>query len=771
MPDANGPFKYIQPSFASGEISPFLEARVDLTKYRIGAAELTNFFVDYRGGATSRPGTEFVGRCIYSDTAVRLIKFQFGVEQTYVLEFGHEYMRVITGGGYVLEPRKDVTNITNATHGLVTSEDHGFANGDWVFFDSVNGMLDVNLRTFIVASATTDNFRLNDLNGNPLNTTGYGAYTDDGHVSRIFTMEMPYLSQSLPTLKFAQSADVMTLVHPSYRPRDLTRTDHHVWTLTLVDFEASIEPPENLVGTPETSGATGYLYAVTAVSDDFGDESLQSEVVLINGDDFADPGSKWNKITWDAVDGAGYYNVYRAPAVASEPVPDGALLGLVGATEGLEFVDNNITPDFSSTPPKHKNPFELPNYPGVVTYFQQRKFFAATRERPASIWATQVGAFHNMNKSLPVRPSDAIEQTLAALEVNSIEAMVPMPGGLVVLTAGGAWQVSGDGQGGPITPMDFNAQPQAYNGTSHLPPITVGHEILYVQARGSTVRDLSYNFFANIYTGADMSILSSHMFTGFQMREWAYAEEPFRMVHVVRDPDGNLLNFTFLKEQELYAWTRYETDGSFRSICSVPEEDEDAIYVVVNRTVGGQTVKYVERFFSRLFETVADARCLDCATAYPAGTRVTCPRLEYLEGRTDVYALADGVVRGPFTVVNGRVTLPVVASNVVVGLPYEARLKTLRLELGEPTVQGKKKRIANLTIRMHNTRGLKYGADFDTMFDVKGIQTGPLFSGDREVHMQSTWNMEGQICLKVTSPLPATILGVIPEIAMGDMDK
>ena len=108
----------IQSSFNSGEWSPKLYARVDLTKYRSGAALLENFFVDYRGGASTRPGTKYILQCFKSGTAVRLIPFQASFAVGYVLEFGDHYIRFFFEGSPVLEA---ATTITSAGPGHLRS--------------------------------------------------------------------------------------------------------------------------------------------------------------------------------------------------------------------------------------------------------------------------------------------------------------------------------------------------------------------------------------------------------------------------------------------------------------------------------------------------------------------------------------------------------------------------------------------------------------------------------------------------------------------------
>ena len=92
----------IQPSFAAGELSPFLYGRVDLAKFHVGARTMLNFLVHAHGGASNRPGTRFVGEVDDSSARHRLIPFQFRTlpsGQTYVLAFGDKTMQVAMQSG------------------------------------------------------------------------------------------------------------------------------------------------------------------------------------------------------------------------------------------------------------------------------------------------------------------------------------------------------------------------------------------------------------------------------------------------------------------------------------------------------------------------------------------------------------------------------------------------------------------------------------------------------------------------------------------------
>jgi len=255
-------------------------------------------------------------------------------------------------------------------------------------------------------------------------------------------------------------------------------------------------------------------------------------------------------------------------------------------------------------------------YPSTVAYYQQRRAYANTLNNPDTYFMSQPGAFLNMDSSIPITSSDAIIGAPWSQQVNGVQALVPMPNGLVVLTGAGAWLLNG-GNNPTLTPSDQNAQAQAYNGCSPIvPPLVVNYDILYVQAKGSIVRDLSYNFFTNIYTGTDTTVLSNHLFANHQIMQWAYAEEPYKLVWAIRD-DGVLLSFTYLKEQEVYSWARHDTNGLFVGVCSVTEPPVDAVYVIVKRYINGSWVYYSERMDNRLWSNVEQCFCVDAGATLP----------------------------------------------------------------------------------------------------------------------------------------------------------
>jgi len=400
-----------------------------------------------------------------------------------------------------------------------------------------------------------------------------------------------------------------------------------------------------------------------------------------------------------------------------------------------------------------------------------------------------------MDITNPSESDDAIVATIVASQVNAIKWMVPM-NDLILMTSGGAWKMIGGSVNSPvaITPSNIVVVPQSYTGCADLPPIVVNYDILYVQAKGSIVRDLAYNFYAQLYTGTDMSILSNHLFFGHNLERWCYAEEPFKQVWAVRD-DGILLSFTYLKEQDVYAWAHHDSPGNsgtdrFLSCASIPEQqvtgiNADSVYFVVQRTLpgvnGGNPVKYIERMTSRNFLTngvsdVTRAWFVDCGLQYSGLATSSVSGLDHLNGAT-VFILADGSVQKRQVVAGGSVTLQYPASIVTVGLPYVAQLETLCLEPDSLSMQTQsfRKKIPAVMVRVTDTRGLKVGPSFDDLDEMKersaSVSMGAavaLFTGDERIQIDNRYVLDDDVCIQQDAPLPCTILGVIPSVSIGD---
>lgn len=302
------------------------------------------------------------------------------------------------------------------------------------------------------------------------------------------------------------------------------------------------------------------------------------------------------------------FNVYRQDDLSGA-------YGLVGVTKGNTFVDVGLAPDYDSTPPSERNPFVNTNdYPGVIGSAQQRRFYGKTYRDIEKVMTSKVGDYNNFGVSSPLRDDDAITFKINSSEVNEIMHILDL-GKVVILTSGSENVINGD-QAGAITPTSINPKAQTYNGSSYLRPLIVNKSALYVQARGSIIRDLFYTIDSDGYDSNDLTELAFHLFEKNTLVDWDYQQQPHSVLWVVRD-DGILLGLTYVKNQGIFAWHRHDfQDGFVENVCSVPEGVEDAVYVTVRRTINGRTTRYVERFTQRRIDDIKDFVGMDSTLSF-----------------------------------------------------------------------------------------------------------------------------------------------------------
>lgn len=619
-------FSWIQPSFAGGEIGPSLYGRVDMAKYAVALRKCRNFIVRQYGGVENRPGTRFVAPAKYQNRKCRLIPFQFSTVQTYALELGHNYMRVFKDGAQVL----------------------------------VSG------------------------------------------TSTVYELATPYNEADLFALKFTQSADVLTIVHPSYPPMELRRYAHDNWQ--IVPVETKNGPFED-INVDETikvysSGSTGAV-TLTANLAIFGLEQVgklfyleqtavdsvpvweTSKTTVVNDIRRADSNyyrantagktgtlrpSHTEGMSWDGWGGTGDsatgvqweylhsgFGIARINSVSSD--------GLSAQATVISYIPNQVLGAANASYKWARFAWNSVNgYPGTVVYYQQRLFFAASKQYPQTIWASRTGDYKDFGKNNPLQDDDRIIYTYAGRQVNEIRHLIDV-GSLVVLTSGGEYVVTGD-QNKVLTPSSFALSSQGSNGASNVPPIAVANIALFVQEKGSVVRDLAYSFDVDGYQGNDLTILANHLFQKRRIIDWSFTTVPYSAAWAVRD-DGMLLVLTYLREQQVFAWSPQPTDGFFESTCAISEGNEDAVYFVVNRTVNGQTVRYIERLSSRLFTATEDAFFVDCGLSYD-GRNTNAERTVTLSG-----GAGDWSYQGEYTLtLSGAALFVPTDTNAQIQIPY-----------------------------------------------------------------------------------------------------
>ena len=765
-------------NFTAGELSPRLDGRNDLSKYPSGCKTLENFIVYPHGSAARRSGSQFISEVKTTSKKTRLIPFEFSTTQTYILEFGDQYIRVYKDKGQV---------------------------------------------------------------------------QSGGSAVEIST---PYLEAELFDLKFAQSADVLYICHPNHEVEKLSRTSHTSWTLADVDFTKGPMQDANTTTTTLNPGATAVGTGVSLAA------SATTGINSGSGFQSTDVG----RLVSFSNGRAKITNFSSATSVT--------------ATTQDDFDNTNAVTTwklgaFSGTT----------GHPSCVTFFEQRLVFAGTTNQPQTVFFSKSGDYENMDANIggTIADSDAIIYTIASNQVNAIRFMTATRT-LIIGTAGGEFSVSGGGADVAITPTNILIKKQSNHGAANLDALAVGNVTLFMQRARRKMRELAYNFDVDGYIAPDMTILAEHITEGV-ITQMAYQQEPNQIIWLVRG-DGELIGFTYQREQQVTAWHRHIFGGKFgeatitvtdfaniadntkivltksdgtsttfnsatsatsgkfhttssnnqtatnlktlidadsdftatvstntvtiketapqatgfltmttgdttrlastdegKAICEsvavIPTDDtEYEVYIIMKRTINGSTKRYIEVLNTFDFTETDNTtfNFLDSQLDYNGSAVTTISGLSHLEGQT-VAILADGATHANKIVSSGEISLDRSATKVKVGLAYTSLLQTMRIDAGarDGTSQSKTKRIYEITIRLFESVGVEVGPDLNNLERIpfrssanamdQGITP---FTGDKEVEFRGNYETDGFVFVRQTQPLPLTILSLYPRLVTND---
>jgi hypothetical protein len=797
--------------------------RIDDVKFQTGMAVCRNFITTPHGPAVNRPGFQYVATVQNSAKRTRLIPFTFSSTQTMVIEIGVGYFRFHTFGGNLLAPTATAWSAAGpynqgdlvskggftyyAATAIPTNTDPASNNavppassavswvqtvaaqstppagytfvGDTLPLTPVTGSL-----VYIRKVSTTYTYQRsfgrlgNDYQDSvqiPVETITYVGYTGVANSatpgvywyklpSTLYEIPNPYAETDIFDIHYTQSADVLTLVHPSYPPAELRRNSATNWTLVNITFASKLAAPTGVSATatpiPTPGTKTNQTYVATRVSDDGSDESLPSTSATCLNNLF-DSGS-YNTISTGTTDRC---NVYRL---------SGGLYGYIGQTTTGTVIDNDISPDISHTPPNSQNPFVgAGNYPGAVAYVDQRRAFAGTINQPQNAWLTRSATESNLNSSIPTRDDDAIRFKIASRETNAIRHIVPLRV-MLLLSASAEWVVEPASASGVLTPS-VAVHPQSYVGANNTQPVVVNNNVVFAAARGGHVRELGYQYQAGGYLTDDISLRAPHLFDGYNIIDMAYQKTPQPVIWMVSN-SGNLLGLTYVPEQQIVAWHHHDTAlGTFESICVVAEGAEDALYAVVKRTISGSTVRYVERMATRKYADLSHACFVDASVTYDGAPITTISSgISHLEGCT-VNILADGAVHRQLVVTGGSVTLDQAASVIQIGLPITSDIQTLPLGFdGVPGAgQGRVKNVNKVWLRVYQSSGMFAGPGLTSLTQAKQRTTevygAPpnLVTGEVEIVIYPGWGDGGQVWVRQSDPLPLTLVSMSFEVSVG----
>jgi len=817
-------------AFVAGEVAPAFHGRADLSKHNLAVAEAENFYIDYKGGLFTRPGTAFVG-ALPANQQTKLFRFRASTDD-YLLIFTPNLMRIVRNGGFLLVPSGTETatfvggsaTVTEfyVVGGMVYLQDWGYAY--------ITGF---GLGTLILA----------DMFGDPIE----GTHT----ITRVYDVVTTLTNPN--AWSYSQDVNDVIITSENADTRKLTYISDTNWSFsTLVE---NVPPaPTGLAVVPSGAGTASVIYAVTAVVN--GIESNRSPRVGIGNIVNFTTTTGHTTLSWSAVAGAEYYNVYRTVVYPVAYTDTLDTLGYIGRTEGITYMDANRTPDFTKTPPRRIDFFAGGNFPALYSRFQQRGVYAGLKNDPLSVVGANRAEQATFRANSPPIADDAFKYTIDAESTRPIKHMLPLTYGLLLFTDDTIAQLRGGSDSKALTAVSAFAETQSYTSVADVRPVAVNLDVLYFTSLYSEFNAMLYTNYTNSFETQDIMVLSSHLF-GPEAPAIAldWAPEPHKLLHMVRE-DGQRITLTYERKQEVFGWARHRTKGEYRTMAVIRENNYNVPYYLTRRVLHGVEMLCVEQERPRLSDSFRNSWYVDCGIArqltvsprsgtltkvgdlewelhmnlplavpgdstYGAyihggyflitgnsGTTLSLaamsePKLdEYYNGQSlkvkansweyaelittitglhhleneTISVMADGNAYTDLTVVNGSVALTNPACYIVAGLGYRCRVKTLPLRLSNGLIEGMPNAPRPVAMRLLETKGLSVGPSYDDM-EMLPTRTDEPWGAPLQTHTEllvkdflggSGWELDSHICFEQTNPLPAAILGIVYNLDIGE---
>ena len=649
-------------------------------------------------------------------------------------------------------------------------------NGDSLLVYGVVGMEEFNGREVIIKNKTGTTFEAclapseDDYTGTTnINSTSFGTYVSGGSIASIYEIAHTYAEADLDGIQFAQSDDVLYMVHPNYPVRKLVRTSDNDWTMW--DSILFVDGPyENTITATYTYTLSTHTIVVTSIGYNlFASTDVGRLIRWLDGSTW-----KWAVIT-HYVNGLSVRctsGFFSAGSITNNDLADGATtssarLGVWSATTG---------------------------YPSTVTFHQDRLVFGGAALTPSRFDGSNASDYENFTPTDgagSVTAANAYNFTLASHDFNQIAWSTSDERGLLFGTSNAEWVVSGSDQGSALTALSVSAQRTSSVGGRSIQAVQLGKSTLFAEAGALKIRELQPIFNNNGlgFMANDMTEFAEHI-TNPGIIQMAIQKTPQPIVWAVRS-DGILLSMTYQRTLEALSvgWARHQLGGSVsgggnavvESVCCIPASDGSTtqVYLTVKRYINGHTLRYIEYItpFFKTTDTITSAVFSDSSLSYSGASTTTISGLNHLNGQS-LSVLADGQVQANVTPTNGRVTISPAASYVTFGLAYKSQGKKLRADGGaaDGTSIGKTRIINRVGFNLLNTYSLNIGPDFSsldtcnldsTTAGVPGAQPA-MFTGITTQLLSMAHDFDNMFCWEQNDPAPGTICGIYPSMVAED---
>lgn len=425
-------------------------------------------------------------------------------------------------------------------------------------------------------------------------------------------------------------------------------------------------------------------------------------------------------------------------------------------------------------------------WPSAVTFAEGRLWWSGDDR----LWGSVSDGFEDFDDTTE-GDSGPISRSIATGGVNDTQWLLALQR-LLVGTEGAVSTVKSSSFDEPLTPTNLSIKDSSSTGASSVDPARVDTRGVFVDRSGRALFELSFDGTSSDYNATQMSKLATDLFTS-GIKTLAVQRRPDTRVWVINN-DGSCVCIVYEPLEEVLAFIPIETDGDFESVAVLPADDQDRVYFVVNRTINGSTVRYIEKMaLDSEVKPTTQCKVMD-AFAYgtngPASTTIHVGT--HLQGES-VVVWADGaplVTLGAngYTTPNtytvngsGNITVGSAVTNWVAGLPYTARYKSAKLAYGAAggTAMLQKKKVDEVGLIMTDfvRAGVRYGSEFDNaerpLFPPpvqKGFATASAIVlsdvDDEEPFLfPGEWNTDSRVCVECASPNTMTLISMVISVS------
>jgi len=571
-------------SFNSGELSPLLRGRTDVTKYYSGCRTLENMIVLSQGPVQKRPGTYYIASAKSADVACRLIPFEYSTIQAYVIELGNEYMRFYRNGGQILDDNDDVYEITT----------------DYLTAD----LFDIQY----IQSADTMYLVHPDYPPATLTRTAHNAWTladvafENGpFMSKNTTTTTITPSATTGTITLTASSSIFTANHVGslWKLRHVIGADLVTGYFTRAD-DGSTSDTLTVQRGRSFDWTSGYIWVATLALQRSYDEGTTWMDVRSHVRERGSPNISFSGIedVNDALYRVRYSDVWKGSGTCSYTLNARTfeLEGIVEITgyTSSTVVTGTVIKDLGGTTATedwYEGSFSADSgYPAAVAFYDERLAFGGTEEEPQAVWLSQTNDWEDFYTG--DLATDALRYNIASDKVNRICWLVSH-NAMLIGTTESEWKLAGDNPGEPLSSDNFSCKRQSTCGSDTLQALAVNNVILFVQRQAKKIRQFSYEFAGDTYIAPEISVIAEHL-TADGIKEMALQKSPYTILWIVTD-EGDLLSLTFEEFQEVVGFAKHTFDGDVESIAVISGTEEDEVWLSIKRTIGGQDRRYIEQ--------------------------------------------------------------------------------------------------------------------------------------------------------------------------------